>query len=195
MAEVVAYEEKHTHPTISDYTVAELFEQERKQLRPLATPFSGYVEQEVRVSSTCLIHFDSNHYSVDSQYANHHVTLRIYAQRIEIHAEQLLATHSRLFGRDKTSYPPWHYLGILERKPGALRNGAPFQQWELPASIRKVQQPVVSAPLILNKLQRLREPSPPAPIKNNVIPLHTSPRADCNRYNRLLANGGEHGEK
>jgi hypothetical protein len=31
-------------------------------------------------------------------------------------------------------------LPILERKPGALRDGAPFQQWDLPGAIRRVQE-------------------------------------------------------
>jgi hypothetical protein len=24
---------------------------------------------------------------------------------------------------------PWHYVPVLARKPGALRNGAPFKEW------------------------------------------------------------------
>ena len=27
---------------------------------------------------------------------------------------------------------PWHYVPVLARKPGALRNGAPFKDWVLP---------------------------------------------------------------
>ena len=38
---------------------------------------------------------------------------------------------------------PWHYLPVLEKKPGALRHGAPFQQWDLPAPIRIVKDRIL----------------------------------------------------
>jgi hypothetical protein len=38
---------------------------------------------------------------------------------------------------------PWHYLPILEQKPGALRHGAPFQQWDLPTPIRIVKDRIL----------------------------------------------------
>jgi hypothetical protein len=34
---------------------------------------------------------------------------------------------------------PWHYLPVLEKKPGALRHGAPFVTWDLPVSIKVVR--------------------------------------------------------
>ena len=41
---------------------------------------------------------------------------------------------------------PWHYLPVLEKKPGALRNGAPFLAWELPASIQRVRDRLLKQP-------------------------------------------------
>lgn len=52
---------------------------------------------------------------------------------------RLVADHPRQFSRDKVMYDPWHYLRVLERKPGALRNGAPFQGWDLPNSLTRVR--------------------------------------------------------
>ena len=43
-------------------------------------------------------------------------------------------------GRDRTIYDPWHYLPVLVRKPGALRNGAPFQDWPLPGPIARMRR-------------------------------------------------------
>jgi hypothetical protein len=40
-------------------------------------------------------------------------------------SDEIVAEHSRRFGRGQTAYDPWHYLPILARKPGALRNGDP----------------------------------------------------------------------
>src|SRR5271168_4153639 len=34
---------------------------------------------------------------------------------------------------------PWHYLPVLMSKPGALRNGAPFKDWDLPAALIQVR--------------------------------------------------------
>ena len=45
----------------------------------------------------------------------------------------------RVFGREATIYDPWHYVPVLARKPGALRNGAPFKDWLLPAAMEKVR--------------------------------------------------------
>jgi len=38
-------------------------------------------------------------------------------------------------------YNPWHYISVLERKPGALRSGAPFKDWELPEPLSLTQLP------------------------------------------------------
>jgi hypothetical protein len=50
-----------------------------------------------------------------------------------------IATHQRSFLRDQLICNPWHYLPVLEKKPGALRHGAPFQDWDLPGSIQRVR--------------------------------------------------------
>ena len=47
-------------------------------------------------------------------------------------------------GRDP-SYDPWHYVPVLARKPGALRNGAPFKDWLLPASLERVRRKLAAA--------------------------------------------------
>ena len=36
-------------------------------------------------------------------------------------------------------FNPWHCLPLLERKPGALRNGAPHKDWQLRPAILKVK--------------------------------------------------------
>ena len=37
-------------------------------------------------------------------------------------------------------------LPVLARKLGALRNGAPFREWDLPAAIRRVQRKLERQP-------------------------------------------------
>lgn len=79
------------------------------------------------MSKTCLVRFDNNKYSVAATAVGRQVEIRAYAERIEIRQEgRLVGDHPRHFGRDRTVYNPWHYVPVLLRKPGALRNGAPF---------------------------------------------------------------------
>jgi hypothetical protein len=51
-----------------------------------------------------------------------------------------IAEHARCYGRGETIYDPWHYVPVLARKPGALRNGAPFRAWVLPAAMERVRR-------------------------------------------------------
>ena len=105
--------------------------------------FDGFIEHAKRVSPTCLIAFERNRYSVPAAYANQVVSLRAYADRLVIVANaQVIAEHERVFHRDHNSkgitiYDWRHYLAVIQRKPGALRNGAPFT--ELPTSFKQLQ--------------------------------------------------------
>lgn len=132
---------KRKHPDQKSLFIYEVYtNQELPALRPLIPAFDGYSERICKVSSTCLVNFDRNHYSVECCYAHHTVSLRAYATRVEIAKDgKVIASHIRQFGKDKTIYNPWHYVSLLERKPGALRNGAPFIEWELPNSLQKVR--------------------------------------------------------
>ena len=91
--------------------------------------------------ATCLISFDRNRYSVAARAARRAVQIRAYADRIVVLCDgELVAEHPRSFGRDRTIYDPWHYLPVLARKPGALRNGAPFQDWSLPPALTRLRK-------------------------------------------------------
>src|SRR3546814_13600239 len=69
------------------------------------------------------------------------VQVRAYADRIVVRCgEEVVAEHPRYFGRNHTIYDPWHYLPVLARKPGALRNGAPFKDWDLPPTLARLRR-------------------------------------------------------
>lgn len=139
-----AIETKRKHPELTDKTIAEVFAQERASLKPLPVAFAGYIERECRVSSTCLVQVDRNRYSVDCHYANCAVVARLYANQVVILSEgKIIGEHHRYFGRDHIAYNPWHYVPLLERKPGALRNGAPFQEFGLPEGIEAIRHKLI----------------------------------------------------
>ncbi len=121
------------HPEYVGITVADVLEQEQIYLMPMPAPFDGYVEVLARVSSTCLVSVQRNRYSVPCHLANHKIAVHLYPDRIEAHVENVLvACHARLFDRDQTRYDWQHYIPLIDRKPGALRNGAPFGEMPTP---------------------------------------------------------------
>jgi len=80
------------------------------------------------VSKTCLVRFDNNKYSVSASAVGRPVEIHAYADRVVIRQDgRIVAEHPRCYGRGETMYDPWHYVPVLARKPGALRNGAPFK--------------------------------------------------------------------
>jgi hypothetical protein len=121
------------HPDYTGVTLADALEQEQIYLMPMPTPFDGYVEVIARVSNTCLVTVERNHYSVPCHLANSKATIHLYADRVDVCTENtLIARHQRLLSRDQVSYDWPHYIPLIERKPGALRNGAPFADMPLP---------------------------------------------------------------
>lgn len=143
----VAWAKANPHPEFRDKTIWEVFEAERPRLVPYAGPFDGFHAVPASVSKTCLVRFDRNRYSVDARAVGRPVEIRAYADRIEIRQDgQVVGRHDRVFGRDHAVYDPLHYLPVLARKPGALRNGAPFKDWELPPALRRIRRKLERVP-------------------------------------------------
>jgi len=143
----VAWAKANRHPEMRERTVWEVFEAERPSLVPYRGPFDGFHAVPASVSKTCLVRFDNNRYSVSAAAVGRPVEIRAYAERVELWQDgRIVGTHRRAFGRGETVYDPWHYVPVLARKPGALRNGAPFKDWVLPASLERVRRKLRAAP-------------------------------------------------
>jgi hypothetical protein len=100
--------------------------------------FDGYVETVVSVSSTSLISVERNKYSVPCAYAGRKLSVRLYPEHIEARDEEtVVAVHTRSFERGEVCYDWQHYIALIEKKPGALRNGAPFEG--LPAPLQRLR--------------------------------------------------------
>jgi transposase len=137
----IAYAKAHKHPELTDRTIWQAFEAERSKLVPISGPFDGFHATQASVSKTCLVRFDNNKYSVAARAVGRPVEIQAYADRIVIRQDgAIVGEHRRCFGRGETVYDPWHYVPVLARKPGALRNGAPFKDWPLPASLERVRR-------------------------------------------------------
>ena len=127
------------HPQYTEFSVQEMLEQERLDMMPMPSAFDGYVEKPARVSSTCLVSVARNRYSAPCELANHRVSTRLYPDRVDIAAaDAIVASHERLVARGHIRYDWQHYIALVQRKPGALRNGAPFA--DLPAPLQRLRQ-------------------------------------------------------
>lgn len=143
----VAYAKAHRHPEFAEQTVWQVFEAERPRLVPYPGRFDGFHATPASVSKTCLVRFDNNKYSVSATAVGRPVEVHAYAERILIRQNGVLVgEHARRFGRGETVYDPWHYVPVLARKPGALRNGAPFKDWPLPGGLGRIRAKLATAP-------------------------------------------------
>ncbi|MDX1718218.1 MAG: IS21 family transposase [Anderseniella sp.] len=143
----LAYARSNAHPEMRDRTIWQVFEEERDSLVPYVGCFDGFHAVPASVSKTCLVRFDNNRYSVDARAVGRPVEIRAYADRLECWQEgRIVGSHTRAFGRGKTIYDPLHYIPVLARKPGALRNGAPFKDWQLPTALRRVRRKLERQP-------------------------------------------------
>ena len=131
--------EEVRHPEHKQFSVAEMLEHERVQLMPMPAAFDGYVEEVARVSSTCLVSVARNRYSVPCELAGQMVSTHLYPTRVTVVAgDNVVAEHERLTDKSKTRYDWQHYVPLVQRKPGALRNGAPFT--DLPESLQRLRR-------------------------------------------------------
>lgn len=105
-------------------TVGERFEAEKEYLLPLpAYPPECCRIVPVKANKSALVRFDTNSYSVPSEYAYQTLWLKAFVSQVEItDQEKTIATHSRLRGKHEESIRFEHYRKVLERKPGAFEH-------------------------------------------------------------------------
>jgi hypothetical protein len=130
-------------------SIADVWAAEQSALMALPPAFDGFIEHSKRVSPTCLFTFERSRYSVPASFANLPVSLRVYPDRLVVAAEgSILCEHTRVIERShklpQTIYDWRHYLAVIQRKPGALSNGAPFL--ELPSAFRQLQDQMLRRP-------------------------------------------------
>ena len=142
---------------------------------PYVGPFDGFHAVPASVSKTCLVRFDKDRYSVEARAVGRPVEIRAYAERVEFWQDgQLVGRHSRALN---AVYDPLHDIPVLARKPGALRNGAPFEEWELPPSTavkRKHEPPRIVGDLLTAEISE-SEPRTP-PVRESGEPARSSTR-------------------
>jgi hypothetical protein len=108
-------------------------------------PLDGHLETPARVSSTCLVTVARNRYSVPCERGGHTDSTHLYPGKVVVVAgDVVVASHERLSDRGQTKYDWQHYIPLIQRKPGALRNGAPFA--DMPEPLQQLRRSLLRDP-------------------------------------------------
>jgi transposase len=118
-------------------TKAELLGEDCRAMLPLPEkPFEAQRIENCQANSLSLVRFDRNDYSVPTAHAHHPVVGVGGIERVRLVVQdQVVAEHQRDWDKENVHYNPVHYLALLERKPGALDFGKPFDDWDLPEGL------------------------------------------------------------
>lgn len=117
----------------------------KAEMMPVPATFYGCVECGVRISSTCLVSNARSRYSIPCAHAGARVSVRLYPERAAVIADDaVIAAHARAGERGHVVFEWFHYEPLLQRKPGALRNGAPFV--DLPKSLVQLKRLLLRRP-------------------------------------------------
>ena len=94
-----------------------------------------------KVSSTALVRYRMNDYSVPTAYGLRDVLVKGFVDAVAIICgAREIAWHPRVYGRGQFVFDPKHHLALLEQKPGALDQAAPLQSWTLPEPLQHLRQ-------------------------------------------------------
>ena len=166
--------------------VRDLLAIEREALRPLPKyHFETASCMDARVNAFSTVRFGTNIYSVPVRYAGLTVSIKGYPETIEIyHKGDLISVHSRLPGRNQTSYHLDDYMPLLEKRPRAVFDAAPVKQ-NIPAEVLnqlRKQKPSRDHVLGLLHLYAGMEQSSPVSTINDVV---TVMPVDLHKYDNL----------
>ena len=115
-------------------TIGERLARDLAVLRePPAAPFEACETRPARVSSTSLVRYRGNDYSVPTTYGHQDVVLKGFVDEVVIcQGNEIIARHRRSYEQADFMFDPLHYLALLEQKTGAFDQAAPLAGWDLP---------------------------------------------------------------
>ncbi|MFQ5485437.1 MAG: IS21 family transposase, partial [Desulfobacterales bacterium] len=114
-----------------EHTVNQLYEEEKGYLLSLPDiPFSNLETAGGKVDKYATVVVDKNRYSVPTSYAYFKVNVVLYIDRVEIYyGGKKIALHARLYGNNKWSLKPEHYLELIAQRPQAFESARVIRQW------------------------------------------------------------------
>ena len=104
------------------------------------TPLEPCEKRAARVSSTALVRYRGNDYSVPTAYGFQDVMVKGFVAEVVILCRgEAIARHPRSYGQGVFVFDPLHYLALIETKPNALDQAAPLQGWDLPEAFQHLR--------------------------------------------------------
>ena len=122
-------------------TIGERLVDDLAALRPLpAVPLEPCEKRAARVSSTALVRYRGNDYSVPTAYGFQDVLVKAFVDEVAILCGgREIARHPRCYGDGVFVFDPLHYLALIETKPNALDQAAALQSWDLPEAFQHLR--------------------------------------------------------
>jgi len=123
-------------------TIGERLTADIAALRPLPTvPLEPCEKRSARVSSTALVRYRGNDYSVPTRFGFQDVVVKGFVDEVVIlSGAEEIARHVRSYGSGDFVADPLHYLALIETKPNALDQAAALQDWALPDVFAHLRQ-------------------------------------------------------
>ena len=105
-----------------------------------AVPLEACEKRAARVSSTALVRYRGNDYSVPTAYGFRDVVVKGFVDEVVILcAGEQIARHRRCYGTGTFVFDPLHYLALIETKPNALDQAAALKDWDLPEAFQHLR--------------------------------------------------------
>ncbi len=106
-----------------------------------AAPFEACDLQSGQVTSTSLVRYRGNDYSVPVAYGHREVWIKGFVNHVVIGCvAEVIADHPRSYKTSDMVFDPVHYLPLIERKIMAFDQAAPLQGWDLPKAFAILQR-------------------------------------------------------
>lgn len=108
---------------------ADLLNVEKSYLLDLMPKYTNCIDITLRVDKLSTISYLQNRYSVPDYLVLKAVDVKVLIDKLEIYYNNnLVASHTRLYGNQEWSIDILHYTKTLSRKPGALLGSLAFEQ-------------------------------------------------------------------
>ena len=122
-------------------SIGERLEVDLAAMRDLpAAPFEACDLRSGQVTSTSMVRYRGNDYSVPVVYGHREVWIKGFVDRVVVGcAAEVIADHPRSYDTGDMVFNPVHYLRLIERKIMAFDQAAPLQGWDLPEAFSTLQ--------------------------------------------------------
>lgn len=114
---------------LNNNSPADLLNIEKSYLSKLMPTYTNCIDLTLRVDKLSTISYLQNRYSVPDYLVLKAVDVKVFIDKLEIfYNNNLVASHTRLYGNQEWSIDVLHFSKTLSRKPGALLGSLAFEQ-------------------------------------------------------------------